>query len=60
MTRLERKIAELDAQLADPALYQADSFKAAELAKQQGDLRSALETAEAAWMAASEQLEAAS
>ena len=60
MTRLERKIAELDQQLADPALYQADSFKAAELAKQQGDLRSALETAEAAWMAASEQLEAAS
>ena len=60
MARLQRKIEELDAQLADPALYRDDSFKAAELAKEQGELRSALETAEAEWLEASEQLEAAS
>ena len=60
MTRLQRKIDELDKQLADPALYQDDSFKAAQLAKEQGELRSALEAAEAQWMDASEQLEAAS
>ena len=60
MTRLQRKIDELDTQLADPALYQDDSFKAAQLAKEQGELRSALEAAEAQWLEASEQLEAAS
>ena len=60
IARLERKIAELDAQLADPELYQKDAFRAAELAKQQGELRSALDDAEATWLDATEQLDAAS
>ena len=57
MQRLEGKIAELDQALADPELYQKDPTAAAELARDQAQLREQLAEAEQAWLEAMEALE---
>ena len=57
IARLQRKIAELDAQLADPALYESDHFKIAKLSEEQSTLRKSLGDEENAWLSASEELE---
>jgi ATP-binding cassette subfamily F protein 3 len=54
---LAGKVAALDEQLADTALYEKSPDKASELVKQRGELAKALEEAESAWMEASEAYE---
>jgi ATP-binding cassette subfamily F protein 3 len=56
---LTRKIAAIDASLADGALYAKDAARAAALARERGALEHARAAAEAAWLAASEAYEAA-
>ena len=53
------EIAALDTQLGDMALYENNSDKAAQLARQRGELAKALENAEAEWLEASEIYESA-
>lgn len=59
MTRLQKTIAELDAQLADPALYTREASKAADLGKQKAHAARTLEKAEEEWLALTEEHEAA-
>jgi len=55
-----RRVGELDALLADPALYVKEPARAAELGRTRIAAQSALDQAEAAWIAAAEAHEAAS
>ncbi len=57
--RLSRKIAAIDAALADPALYTREPARAQTLARERGELMRAREEAEAQWLSASEAYEAA-
>ncbi|WP_062226214.1 ABC-F family ATP-binding cassette domain-containing protein [Aureimonas frigidaquae] len=59
MTRLQKTITELDAQLADPALYTREASKAADLGKQKAHAARTLEKAEEEWLALTEEHEAA-
>jgi ATP-binding cassette subfamily F protein 3 len=56
---LARKIAAIDAALADGALYAEDAVRAQALARERGALERARAAAEEAWLAASEAYEAA-
>jgi len=56
---LSRKIAAIDAALADADLYGRDPNRAQALARERGQLQRARAETEAAWLAASEALEAA-
>ncbi|TAM12786.1 MAG: ATP-binding cassette domain-containing protein [Nevskiaceae bacterium] len=56
MDRLRRKLVELDAQLANPKLYE-DAFTAARLAQEHGELKAQLEADEERWLEVGEQLE---
>ncbi len=58
IARLQRKIDELDTQLADPALYDGDHFEVARLTQEQDTLRKTLGEEESTWLNASEELEA--
>jgi ATP-binding cassette subfamily F protein 3 len=55
--RLSRRIGEIDAALADAALYARDPAGAQALARERGSLVGAREAAEATWLAASEAYE---
>jgi ATP-binding cassette subfamily F protein 3 len=57
--RIGKKIAALDAELADPGLYAGDTMRAQALARERGWLVVAREKAESAWISASEAYEAA-
>ena len=57
--RLTRRIAAIDASLADGALYAKDAARAQALARERGALERARAAAEEAWLAASEAYEAA-
>jgi ATP-binding cassette subfamily F protein 3 len=57
--RIDRKVAAIDAALAEPGLYSRDPVKAQALARERGELARAREAAEAQWLAASEAYEAA-
>ncbi len=57
--RLAKKIAAIDAALADSALYVRDPARAQALARERGELVQAQAAAEAAWLTASEAYEAA-
>jgi ATP-binding cassette, subfamily F, member 3 len=57
--RLGRKIAAIDAELADPGIYGGDTLRAQTLGRERVWLVVARDKAEAAWMAASEAYEAA-
>ena len=57
--RLTRKIASIDAALADAALYTREPARAQALARERGELIRAREEAEAQWLIASEAYEAA-
>ena len=59
LARETRAAAELDAQLADPALYARDTTRAEELTAKRARLQDALDRAEAQWMEAAEAYEAA-
>jgi ATP-binding cassette subfamily F protein 3 len=59
MAKLERERAEVETKLADPKLYEGPNDKVTALLKRQADLRAAIEAAEARWLAAQEELEAA-
>ena len=56
---LSKRIAAIDRELADGALYRRDPARAQTLARERGGLIRAREDAEAAWLAASEAYEAA-
>ncbi len=59
-TQAQERLQALETELADPALYAVDnSDRLAELTREQGELRSRLETLEGQWMEALEALEAA-
>ncbi|WP_337266510.1 ribosomal protection-like ABC-F family protein [Oryzifoliimicrobium ureilyticus] len=57
--RLEKLIQTLDAQLADPLLYEKAPAKAAEIAKQRGEAQSKLTAAEEEWLLLSSEYEEA-
>jgi ATP-binding cassette subfamily F protein 3 len=57
--RLTRRIAAIDAALADPALYTREPGKAQALARERGELDRGRQVAEAAWLFASETYETA-
>jgi ATP-binding cassette subfamily F protein 3 len=57
--RLSRRIAAIDAALADTALYSREPVRAQALARERGELVRAREDVEHAWLAASEAYEAA-
>ena len=57
--RLTRELQAVQAQLADPTIYEGDGGKVAELAGQEGRLKKLLEEAEEAWLEAQEALETA-
>jgi ATP-binding cassette subfamily F protein 3 len=59
MAKLERERADVEKQLADPKLYEGPKDKIAALTRRQGELTAAIEAAEAQWLAAQEELEAA-
>ena len=59
IARLERDKAELEAQLADPALYAGAGDRLMELQKRLHDIRTMLEEAETAWLDAQTALEEA-
>jgi len=60
LERLDQALADLEGQLADPALYQDEgNDRLQALLKEQGQLRQARDAAEAEWMAAEAALEAA-
>ncbi|MES1200213.1 MAG: ABC-F family ATP-binding cassette domain-containing protein [Pseudomonadota bacterium] len=54
----QRALAAIDAELADPNLFARDAKRAAALGKQRTDAAAKLERAEAAWLEASEALDA--
>ncbi|RAU22972.1 glycosyl transferase family 1 [Paramagnetospirillum kuznetsovii] len=56
---LHKKQKQLEAQLADPALYRGPSAKLTELRRQEADLARKVDAAEATWLEAQEALEAA-
>ena len=58
LARETKAVAELDAQLADPAIYVTDPGRAAELGRKRAKQQDALDRAEATWMAAAEAYEA--
>ena len=58
MERLTARIANLDAALADEAIYAREPAKAQKLAMERGQLAKELSAAEEAWLAASEDYEA--
>jgi ATP-binding cassette, subfamily F, member 3 len=57
--RLSKRIAAIDAALADGTLYAREGARAQALVRERGELTSARERAEAAWLAASEAYESA-
>jgi len=57
--RLSKKIATIESALADGTLYSGDAARAQALARERGELMRARDTAEAAWLEASEAYEAA-
>ncbi|MFC3226787.1 ABC-F family ATP-binding cassette domain-containing protein [Marinibaculum pumilum] len=57
--RLTRDLQAVQAQLADPGIYEGDGGKVADLAGQEGRLKKALEEAEERWLEAQEALETA-
>ena len=59
IARLTRAIAAIDAKLADTDLYLGDAPRAQALMRERGELCRAQEAAEAAWISASEEYEAA-
>ncbi len=59
MAKLERDRAEVEALLADQSLYSGPRERVADLLKRQGEMRVALEAAEARWLEAQEKLEEA-
>ncbi|MFD2236063.1 ABC-F family ATP-binding cassette domain-containing protein [Aureimonas populi] len=59
MERLNKTIADLDAKLADPALYTSDPARAADLAKQKANAEKTLQKAEGEWMELTEEHDAA-
>ena len=59
METLTRKLAEVDAALADPTLFARDPARAVSLGKARADAADALEASELAWMEAAERYEAA-
>ncbi|GAB4232809.1 MAG: ABC-F family ATP-binding cassette domain-containing protein [Methyloligellaceae bacterium] len=59
MASLEARIAELDAALASPSLYERNPEKAMQLSKERGLLAKKLEAAERAWLEAAEKYELA-
>jgi ATP-binding cassette, subfamily F, member 3 len=58
MEALAKELAEVDAALADPALYEDSNDRLPVLSRRQGELREAHAAAEAAWLEAYEQHEA--
>jgi ATP-binding cassette, subfamily F, member 3 len=54
MAEAQARLARIDAELADPALFARDPAHGAALGKQRGEAAAALERAEAAWLEASE------
>ena len=58
LARLSAERKRLETELGDPAVY-ADAARAAALARRQGEVATALDAAEEAWLAAAEALEAA-
>ncbi|HEX7382144.1 MAG TPA: ATP-binding cassette domain-containing protein [Nevskiaceae bacterium] len=56
MERLRRKLGELDQRLADPRLYE-DSYAAAKVVQEHGELKARLDEAEAQWLEIGEALE---
>lgn len=56
--KLQSSLDSVESQLADPSLYESPDDKLANLLKQQGQLKSELETTEELWMEKSEELEA--
>jgi ATP-binding cassette subfamily F protein 3 len=59
LARETKAAAELDAALADPALYAKDPAGAADLGRRRSRIQEALEIAEGKWMSAAEAYEAA-
>ena len=59
MAKFSDLIKRVDAALADPQAFVKDPAKAAELAKQRGELERALATAEEDWLTLSGEYEAA-
>jgi ATP-binding cassette subfamily F protein 3 len=59
LARTTAQLADLDKQLADPALYVKDPAKAAELGRRREKAQAAMDDAEAKWMEAAEVYEAA-
>jgi ATP-binding cassette subfamily F protein 3 len=57
MEQAQHALARIDAALADPELFTRDPARGASLSRERAEAVSALEHAEAAWMAASEALE---
>ncbi|MFC4727772.1 ABC-F family ATP-binding cassette domain-containing protein [Coralloluteibacterium thermophilus] len=60
MARLQDEAAELEARLADPALYGGDGSAAADLARRQAELAREREALEVEWLELYERIEAAS
>ena len=58
LARETKTVADLDAILADPALYVKDPARAAEVGRRRAKQQEALDRAEALWMAAAEAYEA--
>ena len=59
MSRLAKRLAEIDAALADPTLYDRDPAKVATLSKMRADVARSLSEAEHQWLALSEAYESA-
>jgi len=59
LARTTAQLADLDRQLADPVIYVKDPAKAAELGRRREKAQTALDDAEAKWMAAAEAYDAA-
>ena len=57
LARTGQALAEIDAALIDPAIFQRDPVKAAELGRRREEVRKALAAAEAAWLEAAEEYE---
>ncbi len=58
LVRATATVAQLDAQLTDPAVFAKDPVKAADLGRRRETAQQAVETAEAEWLAAQEAYEA--
>ena len=59
ITKLAKKIADIDASLSDPTLYDRDPARVASLGKERADAAGALATTEDQWLALSGEYEAA-